>query len=130
MKRCPKCGKTFADEANFCPTDAARLVAVATDAVPASAITSNLVAGRFQLGPVIGGHVTGEVHRATDTQGGAAVAIKLVSPEVLAIPQVAQRIDRELKQLERVQHKGIARVIASGKHADREFVATEMVEGA
>ena len=130
MKRCPKCGKTFPDEANFCPTDAGRLVTVATDAIPAAAITSNLVAGRFELGPVIGGHSTGPVHRAKDTQGGGAVAVKLVAPEVLAIPQVAQRIDRELKQLERVQHKGVARVLASGKHADRHFVVTELIEGA
>lgn len=134
MKRCPKCGKTYPDEANFCPTDAGRLVTVATDAIPAVAITGapGLVGGRFELGPVIGGSATGEVHRAVDRDpagNGATVAVKLVAPEVLAIPQIAQRIERELKQLERVQHRGVARVIASGKHDDRIFVATELIEG-
>jgi hypothetical protein len=135
MKRCPKCGKSYPDEANFCPTDAGRLVTVATDAIPAAAISGapGLVGGRFELGPVIGGSHTGEVHRAVDRDpagGGAAVAVKLVAPAVLAIPQIAQRIERELKQLERVQHRGVARVIASGKHGDRVFVATELIEGA
>lgn len=132
MKRCPKCGKTYADEANFCPTDAGHLVAAEAPAPAASASgteAAGLVGGRFELGPVLGGSLTGPVHRATDAQGGAAVAVKLVDPAVVAIPQVAQRIERELKQLERVQHRAVARVIASGKHADRVFVATELVEG-
>ena len=134
MKRCPKCGKTYPDEANFCPTDAGRLVTVATDAIPAAAITGaqGLVGGRFELGPVIGGSATGEVHRAVDRDpagNGATVAVKLVAPAVLAMPQIAQRIERELKQLERVQHRGVARVIASGKHGDKVFVATELIEG-
>ena len=132
MKRCPKCGKSYPDEANFCPTDAGRLVVVATDAIPAAALADDLVAGRFQLGPTIGGSRTGEVRRATDVTGAApgAIAIKLVAADVLAMPQVAQRIDRELKQLERVQHRGVAKVIASGKHGDQVFVATELIEGA
>jgi hypothetical protein len=131
VKRCPKCGKTFADEANFCPTDAGRLVVVATDAIAAQAIVgSSLVGARFELGPVIGGSHTGEVHRATDTTTHAHVAVKLVAPGVLSIPQVAQRIERELKQLERVNHRGVAKVLASGKHGDRVFVATELIDGA
>jgi len=139
MKRCPKCGKSYPDEANFCPVDAGRLVTVATDVIATQPPGGDgLVGGRFQLGPMIGGSATGEVHRATDLGSppgdsagrGGAVAVKLVAPQVLAIPQIAQRIERELKQLERVQHGGVARVLASGRHGDRVFVATELIEGA
>ena len=43
------------------------------------------------------------MHRATDkTTGSAAVAVKIVAPAVVALPGVAQRLERELKQLERV----------------------------
>jgi len=132
MKRCPKCGKSFPDEANFCPTDAGRLVTM-EDARPKSASSmpiSGLVGGRFELGPVIGGTHTGPVHRATDSTDGKAVAVKLVASAVLAVPQVAQRIERELKQLERVQHKGVVRVIASGKHGDKVFFASDLLDGA
>ena len=50
MKRCPKCGKNFADDANFCPVDAGRLVAADE---PASPATDGLIGGRFELGPQI-----------------------------------------------------------------------------
>lgn len=138
MKRCPKCGKTYLDDANFCPVDAGRLVeapdagasgAGTSGAGPTAAAGGGLVGGRFQLGPAVGGSSTGTVHRATDTTGGAAVAVKLVDPAVMSIPAVAQRIERELKQLERVQHKAVAQVIASGRHGDRVFVATELIDG-
>ena len=127
MKRCPKCGKNFADDANFCPVDAGRLVAADE---PASPATDGLIGGRFELGPQIGGSTTGPVHRAVDRKDGAAVAIKLVSAEVMAIPAVAQRIERELKQLERVQHPAVVRVLGSGRTGEQLFIATELVEGA
>ncbi len=132
MKRCPKCGKPFPDEANFCPTDAGRLVVVESGpvAAPPAMPAGGLVGGRFEMGPAIGGTHTGEIHFATDTQTKSSVALKLVAPAVVALPQVAQRIERELKQLERVSHKAVAKVVASGKHGDRVFVATEMVQNA
>ncbi len=138
MKRCPKCEKIYLDDANFCPVDAGRLVeveeaespAASAPGTPAAAAADQLVGGRFELGPAIGGTVTGPVHRAVDTQDGRAVAIKLVDPKVLAIPAVAQRIERELKQLERVTHKSVAHVVASGRHDERVFIATELCAGA
>jgi hypothetical protein len=129
MKRCPKCANTYADEANFCPVDAGRLVTVATDVVAAARPGPGVVGGRFELGPAIGGTHTGPVHRSVDTTSGVAVAVKLVDPAVLAIPHVAQRIERELKQLERVQHRGVAQVVASGRHGDQLFVASELIDG-
>ncbi len=125
MKLCPKCQKQFSDDANFCPVDAARL-----HPIEAQAQGPDPLAARFELGPRLGGGRTGVVQRATDKQaGGAAVAIKLVAPAVLALPGVAQRLERELKQLERVQSSGVACVLASGKRGDQTWIATELVEG-
>jgi len=128
MKVCPKCGKQFGDDANFCPTDAGKLQPLA-DASAATGASSDLVGGRFQLGERIGGGTTGVVYRAGDTQQAQQVALKLVEPAVTAIPQVAMRAERELKQLERVGTKAIAHVVASGKHGAQLFVAAELVEG-
>ena len=134
MKVCPKCERHYADDANFCPVDAAKLVS-ASQAVPVIAANAannerGLLGGRFERGQRLGGGPSGEVYRAVDTQSGGAVAVKLVSPQVLAIPQVAQRAERELKQLERVEHRAIARVLASGKHGAQLWVAMELVENA
>src|SRR5689334_16706510 len=109
MKLCPKCQKQFSDDANFCPVDAARLAPLDTPSVAADSISA-----RFELGERLGGSRTGEVRRATDKATGQAAALKLIAPAVVALPGLAQRLERELKQLERVQSAGVARVLASG----------------
>src|SRR3954469_17041966 len=127
MKLCPKCQKHFSDDANFCPTDAARLVPLEGQSASTDSLSS-----RFELGDKkLGGSRTGAVIRAKDKQGGAAVAVKLVAPAVVALPGVAQRLERELKQIERVQSAGVAKVLASGKRdGDETWVAMEWLEGA
>ena len=127
MKLCPKCQKHFSDDANFCPVDAARLVPLEGESQAAPA--ADPLAQRFELGDRLGGGRTGAVHRALDKQGGAA-AVKLISPEVVALPGVAQRFERELKQLERVQSAGVARVLGSGRRGEDWWVAYELLDGA
>lgn len=124
MKLCPKCQKQFSSEANFCPVDAARLVPL-PDGAPSDTLST-----RYELGARLGGARTGAVHRATDKTTGGAVAIKLVAPNVVALPEVAQRLERELQQLEHVQSAGVAKLISSGKTGDEIWLAMELVEGA
>ncbi|HVV87565.1 MAG TPA: serine/threonine-protein kinase, partial [Kofleriaceae bacterium] len=128
MKVCPKCGTQYGDDANFCTADAGRLVAMAAAPAPAPA-ASGLLGGRFQLGPRLAGGDSGAVHRATDTQTGATVAVKLIAPAVLTPAAQGQRVERELKLLERVKSSQIAQVLASGKQGDQLWVASEWVEG-
>jgi serine/threonine protein kinase len=140
MKVCPKCGKQYADDANFCTNDAGRLVAMSSSAPAAAAPVAVaptaskpvaaapvLLGGRFELRDKVGGGATGAVHKGVDTQNGATVAIKLVAPAVIA--QHAQRVERELKLLEKVQSPVVARVLASGKQGDQLWAAMEWVEG-
>ena len=128
MKLCPKCQKQFSDDANFCPVDAARLVPAEVQSEQADALTA-----RFTLGETLGGSRTGTVYRATDKQSNAQVAVKVVAPAVTGLPGVAQRLERELKQIERVQSAGVAKVLASGKRGqagDETWVAAELLDGA
>ena len=118
MKLCPKCQKQFSDDANFCPVDAARLVPLEAAGASAAGAGPDALSARFDLGPKLGGGQTGEVFRAVDKQTGAPCAVKIVSKAVVALPGVAQRLERELKQLERVQSPGVAKVLASGKRGD------------
>jgi eukaryotic-like serine/threonine-protein kinase len=125
MKVCPKCQKQFSDDANFCPVDAARLAPLETQAPVADALSS-----KFELGEALGGHRTGAVYRATDKATGHPAAVKVIAPAVVALPGLAQRLERELKQLERVQSAGVAKVLASGKRGDDSWVALELIDGA
>ncbi len=123
MKLCPKCKKHFSDDANFCPVDAARLLPLE------GAAGGDTVSARFDVADKLGGSRTGTVSRATDKQGGKA-ALKIIAPAVMALPGVAQRIERELKQLERVQSAGVAKIIASGKRGEDTWLAIELLEDA
>jgi len=124
MKLCPKCQKQFSDDANFCPVDAARLVPLETQAADSDGLSA-----KFTLGDRLGGGRTGAVHRATDKATGHAVAVKIIAPSVVALPGLAQRLERELKQLERVHSAGVAKVLASGKRGDDTWVALELLDG-
>ena len=125
MKLCPKCHKQFSDDANFCPVDAARLAPLESQSVAADPISA-----KFEVGDRLGGARTGAVHRATDKATGQAAALKIIAPAVVALPGLAQRLERELKQLERVQSAGVAKVLASGKRGDDTWVALELLDGA
>jgi hypothetical protein len=123
MKLCPKCQKQFSDDANFCPVDAARLAPLETPSVAADGMAS-----KFELGDKLGGSRTGVVHRAIDKATGQAAAVKIISPTVVALPGLTQRLERELKQLERVQSAAVAKVLASGRRGDDTWVALELLE--
>ncbi len=125
MKLCPKCQKQFSDDANFCPVDAARLVPLEAQQPGADSLLA-----RFDLGQRLGGNRTGSVLRATDKTTKLPVVVKLVAPAVVSLPGVAQRLERELRQLERVQSAGVARVVASGKRGEETWMAMELLEGA
>ncbi|MGE5182366.1 MAG: serine/threonine protein kinase [Acidobacteriota bacterium] len=128
MKLCPKCQKQFSDDANFCPVDAARLVPIEMGSTQAGGPDS--LTSRFELGERLGGSRTGQVLRAVDKTTRKPCVIKLVARAVVALPGVAQRLERELKQLERVQSTGVCKVLASGKRGDETWIATELLEGA
>ena len=94
MKRCPKCGKQYPDEANFCPVDAGRLE---MDAAPAQAPDANVAAadeyvgGRFKLGERIGGQSTGAVFEAVEKGSNTTLVVKLVDPKVFPTHMLLQR---------------------------------------
>jgi serine/threonine protein kinase len=123
MKLCPKCQKQFSDDANFCPVDAARLVPLESESPAADAL-----AAKYDLGERLGGGRTGAVHSAVDKASGQAVAIKLIAPAVVALPGLSQRLERELKQLERVHSANVAKVLGSGKRGDDSWIAMELLD--
>jgi serine/threonine-protein kinase len=128
MKRCPNCLKHFSDDANFCPVDAGRLEADSAEAAP-TADANEALGGRFTLGSRVGGELTGEVYEATDSTTGQSCIVKLVDSKVFPTPLLMQRTERELKQLERLQAQGVAKVLGHGKRGDRLWIASEQIHG-
>ncbi|OLT13353.1 hypothetical protein BJF78_03070 [Pseudonocardia sp. CNS-139] len=89
--------------------------------------TSRLVAGRYEIGPVIGAGSSAEVHRARDLRSGAEVALKWFRVGASAYDLRQQRC--EMEALSRLDHPGLVELLDGG-HADgRAFVVTDLVEG-
>lgn len=132
MKRCPTCNKDFPDDANFCPVDAGHLIPIdAAAPEPVRSVDTGghvLLDGRFALGEIIGGHRTGPVYSAGDKLGSTAM-VKMVDATVFPSALLKQRTERELKQLERLDHSGVAKVLGHGRHEEALWIATERVDG-
>jgi serine/threonine protein kinase len=86
-----------------------------------------LVAGRYELGPVIGVGSSAEVHRARDLRLGTDVAVKRFRPGASAHDLLQQR--REMEALAHLHHPGLVRLHDGGTEDGRAFVVTDLVEG-
>lgn len=94
--------------------------------------TPALLAGRYELGPVIGTGGMARVHRATDTLLGRPVAVKLFRLD--SDPMHAARIQNEARTLASVQHPGLVAVFDAGTWsredgADVPYLIMELVDG-
>ena len=126
MKVCPKCQNKYPDDANFCPREEC-----ASDQGP-SRLEPIVEAAPARFVPVsrIGGGPSGEVWQANDAQSGGAVAYKLVAPAVLPSASSQERMQRELRQLQRVANPRVPKIVDFGQSPDgRFFIATELVGG-
>ena len=83
----------------------------------------------FELSEFIGGGGMGVVFRAYDTRLKRTVALKVLSPEAAAQPDVLKRFRVEAESAARLDHQGIARVFYVGEDRDFHFLAFEFVEG-
>lgn len=91
-----------------------------------------VLAGRYELGPVIGTGGMARVHRGTDTLLGRPVAVKVFRLD--ADPLHAARIETESRTLASVQHPGLVAVYDTGtwRRADGvqlPFLVMELVDG-
>jgi serine/threonine protein kinase len=86
-----------------------------------------LVAGRYELGPVIGAGSSAKVHRARDLRLGTEVAVKRFRSGASAHDLLQQR--REMEALAHLHHPGLVGLHDGGTEDGRAFVVTDLVEG-
>ena len=85
--------------------------------------------GGYRLGRRLGAGGMGVVFLA-EGPGGERVALKLIRPEQLYFDRAKARFQRELEAAGRLEHPGIASVIASGEEGGLPFLAQSWVPGA
>ncbi|HLU57592.1 MAG TPA: serine/threonine-protein kinase [Pseudonocardia sp.] len=100
---------------------------MAPDEAVAFGDAPRVVAGRYELGSVLGAGSSAVVHRARDLRRGVEVAIKCFRPGGSERDLRQQRQEMEL--LARLDHPGLVRLHDGGLVDDCPFVVTDLVEG-
>lgn len=109
--------------------------------IGAEPLPGQILCSRYVLEQVIGRGGTSVVFRARDLRPGAlqrraapnasshAVAIKLLHAEQRADPAALTRLSREFRQMQRLSHRGIARVFEMDCEGELWFITMELVAG-
>ena len=88
------------------------------------------LAHRYEIGPLIGSGMTGNVYRGLDTLTGEAVAIKELRSEILAAePELLERFLREGEALRRLNHPNIVKVLLATEQDNQHYLVMEFIGG-
>jgi serine/threonine protein kinase len=82
---------------------------------PKTADARRLLAGRYQVGSLVGRGGMADVHLGTDTRLGRTVAIKLLRSSLAADPAFRVRFRQEAQSASRMAHPTIVRVFDAGE---------------
>jgi serine/threonine protein kinase len=88
-----------------------------------------LIAGRYQVGEVIGTGGMGEVRAGHDTKLDRPVAIKLLRRELVEEPDLKVRFESEAKAAARITHPNVVGVFDTGEHEEVPYIVMELLSG-
>lgn len=92
-------------------------------------VATDLVAGRYRLGRILGRGGMADVRAATDEILEREVAVKLLR-EAAEDPRERARFVGEARTLARLNHPGLVTVLDAGLDGERPFLVMELVAGA
>jgi Tol biopolymer transport system component len=92
-------------------------------------LASGVKLGPYEIVAPIGAGGMGEVYRARDTRLDRAVAIKIVSGDMTANPELRQRFEREARALSSLSHPHICGLYDIGRENGSEYLVMEYLEG-
>ncbi len=85
--------------------------------------------GKFELLGELGHGAMGTVYRARDPVLDRLLALKTISPSVLARQEAISRFQREARAVARLQHPAIVTIYELGEVEGTRYIAMELVEG-
>ncbi len=88
-----------------------------------------VIAGRYEVGPVIGRGGMGEVRRACDLRLGRDVAIKFLRRDLAAQPEVRSRFEHEARAAAGLSHPAVVTVYDSGEVDGTPYLVMECLPG-
>ena len=89
-----------------------------------------LIAGKYELGDLIGQGAMGTVYAGRDSLTGLPVAIKMLDRgRVVGNPELVERFRREGEALRQLAHPNIVQLLATDEKEGHHYLVMELVEG-
>ncbi len=93
--------------------------------------TGTTLAGRYRVGPLLGGGGHALVYRGRHLEAGRDVAIKVLRASIARQPLMRERFSREARAANRIRHPNVVDVTDVGEAEDgAPFLVMELIEGA
>ncbi|MEX0789791.1 MAG: serine/threonine-protein kinase, partial [Actinomycetota bacterium] len=105
--------------------------------VPASARTEEeqlstapeLIAGRYELGELVGSGGMGQVYSGRDTKLDRPVALKFLRKDMASQDDLRDRFEAEARAAGRLSHANVVGVFDTGEHDGNPFIVMELLSG-
>ncbi len=123
MKLCPRCSESFADDASFCPFDAAEL------ARSSDPLVGRTLAARYRLIRPLGSGGMALVYLAKHVMIDRLSAIKVLRRDLAMSASHRERFLREARAVNRINHPNIVEITDLGESDGLVFLVMEYVEG-
>lgn len=127
MATCPSCGTRYADSQRLCPNDGTVLN---PDRTPETAAVGRVLDGKYRLDAFLSRGGMGAVYEATHVMLNRRVAVKLISPHLVADADMVRRFQREARAVTHLNHPNIVRVQDLGQTRDGTlYIAMDLIAG-
>ena len=125
-KICPVCGKNYALNDRFCPTDGA--VLRSPDA--AGNLVGQVIAERYHVLEKLGEGGMGQVYLAEHVRMRRKSAVKVMNPGLASDADAISRFNREASNASRISHPNVAAIYDFGETSEGMiYLAMEYIEG-
>ena len=131
MKFCPNCQGVFEDRDVACPKDGTRLLAELTElpSDPRSMI-GHVLEKKYRIDSILGSGGMAFIMKAIHLFLERAVAIKILKPELLTVPELRKWFLREAKSASETKHPGIVEILDFGITGDGiYYLVMEILKG-
>ncbi|HEX8436195.1 MAG TPA: SUMF1/EgtB/PvdO family nonheme iron enzyme [Archangium sp.] len=135
---CYRCGSLVPDNSESCPTCGLKLAGAAPGAaaprrrpgsVEAPFKPGDVFARRYAIREVIGPGPVGHVFRAHDQEMDVEVALKIINPRLVQMPEERTQFSLALRAGKKLTNPHHVRVYEEGEERNRPFFTTQLLEG-